>query len=59
MRYTQETNMLIKGPGLPEQGSVAVGPAELEAAFEAGKRAGLVCCDCGDEVGRARCRWCY
>lgn len=36
MRYTQDQNFLIRGPGLPEQGVVAVGPAELEAAHLAG-----------------------
>ena len=34
-RYTQD-GYNIKGPGLPEQGVVAVGPEELESAFEAG-----------------------
>lgn len=38
MRYKQIENFRIVGPGLPESGAVAVGPAELEAAFEAGMR---------------------
>lgn len=41
MRYSQDQNFNIKGPGLPEQGVVAVGPAELEKAFEAGCRLGV------------------
>lgn len=36
MRYKQDINFLITGPGLPEQGAVAIGPSELQAAYEAG-----------------------
>lgn len=41
MRYTQDQNFNIKGPGLPESGAVSVGPAELEKAYEAGVAAAL------------------
>lgn len=41
-RYTQDQSFNIKGPGLPESGAVAIGPAELEAAFQAGRKEGRI-----------------
>lgn len=55
-RYTQD-GYNIKGPGLPEQGVCAVGPAELEAAFRAGME--MVCyCDCRRPLGIGKCDIC-
>lgn len=40
MRYTQDQNFLIRGPGLPDQGAVAVGPDELKEVWFTGYYAG-------------------
>lgn len=36
MKYTQDQNFNIKGPGLLESGAVSVGVRELQAAYDAG-----------------------
>ena len=36
MRYKQDENFKITGPGLPESGAVSIGPDELEKVYRAG-----------------------
>lgn len=58
MRYTQDENFVIKGPGLPAAGAVAIGVEDLEAAFQAGHKAALDELKKGrDEMANKRMDW--